>query len=193
MVEMDHPNIVKFYQCVYDNNYVNIVMELIKGKPLSDYLIENRRIPEEKCQYILNEIMAAFKYQSSKGIVHRDLKLDNIILINTESGNIKDLRVKLIDFGMSKLIKSSKKINLSTYCGTIDFIAPEVFQGNYDKACDLWSIGVIAFCLLSGQTPFYGRDSTIIQQKIITCDYKFDTKVWKIISQDAQSWISCLL
>ena len=102
-------------------------MELINGKPLSDYLIENKRIPEEKCQYILNEIMIAIKYYSSKGIVHRDLKLDNIILINTESKNIKDLRVKLIDFGMSKLIRSSKKINLSTYCGTIDFIAPEVF------------------------------------------------------------------
>lgn len=50
---MDHPNIVKFYQCVYDNEYLNIVMELVRGKPLSDYLDEKKRIPEPECQIIV--------------------------------------------------------------------------------------------------------------------------------------------
>jgi ser/thr/tyr protein kinase RAD53 len=104
-------------------------MELVKGKTLSDYLLDKKtqRIPENECQLILYGVMCAIKYLHSKGIVHRDLKPDNIIIENFDTGDIKDLRVKLIDFGMSKL--TNKKINLKTYCGTIDFIAPEVFEG----------------------------------------------------------------
>jgi len=101
--------------------------------------------------------MHAIKYFHSKGIVHRDLKLDNIML---QGLHTNDLRVKLIDFGMSKLTgQGNKKINLSTYCGTIDFIAPEIFEGTgYDKMCDIWSIGVIAYFMLSGMPPFEGKD-----------------------------------
>jgi len=100
---MDHPNIVKIYQCVYDNKYINIVMELVQGKPLSDYLMEKGRLSEDECVTILFHIMRALKYFHQKGIVHRDLKLDNIMIEGYESGDLSDLRVKMIDFGMSKL------------------------------------------------------------------------------------------
>ena len=82
VLEMDHPNIVKFYQCVYDNTYINIVMELVKGTTLSDYLLDqkNNKIPEAECKIILRQAMHAIKYFHGKGIVHRDLKLDNILI-----------------------------------------------------------------------------------------------------------------
>lgn len=104
--------------------------------------------------------MQAITYFNKKGIVHRDLKLDNILIMGYDTGNLADLRIKLIDFGMSKIINpANKKLNLNTYCGTVDFIAPEIFEGNgYDKKCDIWSIGVIAFFLLSGMPPFDGKD-----------------------------------
>lgn len=103
--------------------------------------------------------MHAIKYFNSKGIVHRDLKPDNIIVMGYDTGDLADLRIKLIDFGMSKLFNPSNKIDLSTYCGTIDFIAPEIFEGTgYDEKCDIWSIGVIAFFMLSGLPPFLGKD-----------------------------------
>ena len=129
---------------------------------LSDYLMEqpDQKIPEEKCQIILRQVLQAITYFNKKGIVHRDLKLDNILIMGYDTGNLADLRIKLIDFGMSKIINpANKKLNLNTYCGTVDFIAPEIFEGNgYDKKCDIWSIGVIAFFLLSGMPPFDGKD-----------------------------------
>jgi serine/threonine protein kinase len=184
--EMDHPNIIKFHQCVYDNVYLNIVMELVQGTTLADYLetFPHFKVPEDKCQIILRQVLNAIKYFHSRGIVHRDLKLGNILLQGAESGRNEDLIVKLIDFGMSKFTKKgNKKINLSTYCGTIDFIAPEVFQGTgYDDKCDMWSIGVIAFFMLSGSPPFMGKNDLHIQKKIITCDYDFDGPGWEGVS-----------
>lgn len=84
-MEMDHPGIVKFYQCMYDNKYINIVMELVKGKTLTDYMDQDMKklIGEERenlCCIIIYQVMAACKYFHSKGIVHRDLKIDNILI-----------------------------------------------------------------------------------------------------------------
>jgi serine/threonine protein kinase len=80
---------------------------------------------------------------------------------------------------MSKLTcNSKKKINLSTWCGTIEYIAPEVFNGDgYGNECDIWSIGVIAYYVLCGEPPFLGTDEEV-EQKIITCNYSFKQKIW---------------
>ena len=103
VLAMDHPNIVKFYQCVYDNTYINIVMELVNGIPLSDYVVQKGKLAERECQMLMFYIMCAIRYFQQKGVVHRDLKLDNIMVEGTESGNVQDLRVKVIDFGISKI------------------------------------------------------------------------------------------
>jgi calcium-dependent protein kinase len=80
--------------------------------------------------------------------------------------------------------KGNKKIDLSTYCGTIDFMAPEVFEGTgYDEKCDVWSIGVIAYFMLSGQPPFFGKDDFQIRTKIITCNFDFDGDQWMLVSE----------
>ena len=86
--------------------------------------------------------------------------MDNIMLCNSDSKYKRDLQVKVIDFGMSKLKQGDKKkINLSTYAGTVDFMAPEIIKGDsYGPECDMWSVGVIAFMLLGGSTPFSGSD-----------------------------------
>ena len=190
LMNLDHPNIVKFYQCVYDNNYINIVMELVRGEPLGDYLIERGRLSEEDAQIIMYELVSAINYYQKNGVVHRDLKLENIIILN-ENGQI---RIKIIDFGMSKLTRGKKKINLKTYCGTIDFIAPEILEGKqYDKSCDWWSAGVIAYILLSGLLPFKGQDDAFIANNIITCNYGFEEKIWENISKEAKDWIEKIL
>jgi len=104
ILEMDSPYIVKFYQCVFDNKYINIVMELCRGITLSDYLqLKDFRIPEEQVQLIMYYVMTAIRYFHRIGIVHRDMKLDNVMIQGYESGNLHDIKVKLIDFGMSKL------------------------------------------------------------------------------------------
>lgn len=101
------------------------------------------------------------------------------MLGGVDNADEMDLNVKLIDFGMSKLTKANKKINLSTYCGTIDFISPEVLEGKkYNEMTDTWSCGVIAYFMLSGMPAFDGKNEKEIETSIITCNYHFDNKVW---------------
>ena len=84
------------------------------------------------------------------GIVHRDLKLDNIMMDEGE--------IRIIDFGLSKIIKPEEKEKLTTFCGTPHYISPEIFSGSYDEKCDVWSLGVIAYQLFSqGEYPFDGE------------------------------------
>jgi len=109
------------------------------------------------------------------GIVHRDLKLDNVIVTGLDSDKDEDINVKLIDFGLAKHSQSIEgKVNLNTYCGTLNFMAPEVIEGKeYDLSCDLWSLGVIAFFILSGKPPFFGQDDVDLVRKIASNNYDF--------------------
>jgi len=104
------------------------------------------------------------------------------------------LRVKVIDFGTAFLKQGEGKIDLSTGCGTIDFMAPEILEGkSYDAKCDMWSIGVIAFFLICGLPPFLGVDDKAIARKIFQCDYDFDHENWNEISNEAKEWIKNLI
>ena len=101
------------------------------------------------------------------GVVHRDLKPENILF-----SCYKLKMVKLIDFGLSKILQEEKAI-MSSKLGTPYYISPEMLKGKYDKKCDLWSIGVITFELLAGETPFKGRNTTELFKRIEACDYDF--------------------
>jgi calcium-dependent protein kinase len=132
-------------------------------------------------------MMHAILYFHARGIVHRDLKLDNVMIDGTGTGDLNDIRVKMIDFGMSKFTNyGGKKINLTTYAGTLDFMAPEILEGtDYDLTCDIWSLGVIAFFCLAGKPPFMGKDDTDLVRRITSCNYDFPDEEWANISKDA--------
>ena len=119
------------------------------------------------------------KHLHDLNIAHRDLKPENVLFSSHETN------VKLIDFGMSKLMpEEAQKMN--TKLGTPYYVSPEVLNGNYDKRCDLWSIGVICFVLLSGVPPFHGDNTAQVFKKIQTTDYDFEAEVWQNeISQTA--------
>ena len=120
------------------------------------------------------------------GIVHRDLKMDNIMLLNANSKDERDLQVRVIDFGMSKLKQGNKKIVLSSYAGTVDFMAPEIINGDdYGEKCDMWSIGVIAFMLMGGVVPFEGKDDQDTIRRIQSCNYEFKEQDWQGVSREA--------
>lgn len=170
-------------------------MELVRGKPLSTQVEDSGKIDEPRCQVIMRQIMRAILYFNSRNIVHRDLKLDNVMIEGLDTGKIEDIRVKLIDFGVSKFTNSEgQKIDLRTYCGTLNFMAPEVIQGkSYDISCDLWSVGVIAFFILSGRPPFIGKDEHELIKKISSCNYDFEDEIWCQISKPAKTWIRSML
>lgn len=129
--------------------------------------------------------MSALKHLHDKEIAHRDLKPENIIF-ETKDG---ESNIKLIDFGLSKLLDKNNRL-MMTKLGTPYYVSPEVLEGTYDKRCDLWAVGVLTFILLSGFPPFNGKNEKEIFDKIATCDYDFDDKVWEKISEEAQDFIS---
>lgn len=100
------------------------------------------------------------------------MKPENIIYMNSHRGSSGEINIKLIDFGLSKILSKDKKV-MMTKLGTPYYVSPEVLEGKYDKRCDIWAIGVIAYILLSGMPPFNGRNEIEVFNKIRCCDYEF--------------------
>ncbi len=169
MLEVDHPNIVKFYETYRDKKYYHLVMELCNGTELFEYLTSIGKFSEADASKVIKQILSAIKHIHDKNIAHRDLKPENIIFTTNEDGTI---HIKLIDFGLSKLL-GIDNMSMMTKLGTPYYVSPDVLEGNYDKRCDLWAIGVIAYILLSGTPPFNGRNEIEVFNKIRCCDYDF--------------------
>lgn len=177
---------------MYDRDYINIIMELVKGIPLDDFIqrryVRGQSVSEAESQILLRQAMNAVRYLHSRNMVHRDLKPANIIVVGSETGNLNDLNLKIIDFGLSKVTKRRKKeFKMDTFCGSLHFMAPEIFSEDanskgYDQKCDIWSLGVIAFYLLSGQLPFNGASELALKKKILTCDYEYEGPAWNQVS-----------
>ena len=137
---------------------------------------------------IVRQIISAIKHLHDRGICHRDLKLENIML---ESPTSKEPIVKVIDFGLASYFTENEL--LQTRTGTPYYMAPEVIEGNYDESCDMWSIGVITYCLLAGYPPFNDDSDAKLYRKIQTCDYEFYDNPWANISKEAKSFITSLI
>lgn len=123
------------------------------------------------------------------GVVHRDLKYENCM----HSDCTSTIAVKIIDFGLSKKFLGGKPGIMSDRVGTIYTMSPQVLQGMYSSQADLWSIGVIAFMLLSSTKPFYHRRRRVIVDLIMRGDYNFNAPTWGKVSDDAKDFVSKLL
>jgi len=181
---MDHPHIARLVDVYETSETITIVMECAEGGELFDR-VTSRRFSEDEAADATRQVLLALNYIHSHGIVHRDLKLENI-LYDTKGGN----HMKLIDFGFSKFNDSSHRLHTS--CGTLAYMAPEVLTRSYTSQCDLWSLGVITFILLSGHMPFHGSDESI-QGSIMTGTYVMKPAHWKGISQTARDFTRALL
>ena len=133
-----HPNIIRLIDVFESSDFYYIVMELLKGGDLSGYWEKrNYRISEMRTCTIIHSLATALYYLHHYGIVHRDLKLDNILMAD----ETEDSDVKIVDFGLSKMIGPGEKCK-EPY-GTLGYAAPEIFKGKpYDKSVDVWSLGM---------------------------------------------------
>jgi len=162
---------------------ISIIMELCSGGDL----YTRDPYTEEEAARIVSSTLNAVSYMHSRKIAHRDLKFENILFVNQSPQS----EIKLIDFGLSKAYGGSS--HLSEGVGTIYTMAPEVLKGKYTEKADMWSIGVIAYMLLSSQLPFFGRKRTQIVQQIMSGQYDFKGKKWQTISRQAKDFIRKLL
>ena len=145
--KLDHPHIVRAMETFEHRNQIFIVMELCQGGDL----YSRDPYTEEEAARIIGSILSAISYMHEFNIAHRDLKYENILFVSDDPKS----EIKLIDFGLSKVYGDNAQ--LTDGVGTIYTMAPEVLKGNYSQTADIWSIGVIAYMLLSSQMPFYGR------------------------------------
>ena len=186
--ELDHPNIVKFYESYEDKKFFHVVMEYCSGGELFDRVVEKGHLDERQCSFIMQKIFSALKYLHERGIVHRDIKPENFLFANYDT----DAEIKLIDFGLSRKI-DDLDVKLQTKAGTPLYVSPEVLKGSYDYRCDYWSAGVTMYVLLSGRHPFIAETNALLYKKITTGLYSFEGEEWKPISKSAKDLISKLL
>ena len=184
---LDHPNIIKLFDCYQDKSYYYMVEEYCSGGDLFDYIQKEKFFTERKAGTIFNQLLSAVNHLHKKRIVHRDLKPENIVLIESKK---KDVFIKLIDFGTSITIKGK---NLTQELGTIYYIAPEVFMNNYNEKADIWSCGIILYTMLCGHPPFCGNKENIIKSKILHSKLIFPSKEFKSVSKQAIEYIKHLL
>lgn len=184
--ELIHPNIMEIYEFYEDEKNFFTITEICEGGELFDQLLDKGKLSEEEGKYIIKQILSAVTYIHSKGIVHRDLKLQNILL-DTDKNNI----IKIIDFNTARYYDKRDKMNI--ICGTPYYIAPEVLFGNYDEKCDIWSCGIILYILLCGYPPFDGENDTEILNSIKAGKFEFPEEDWLEISEDLKDLISNML
>ena len=185
---LDHPNIIKLFECYYDNNYYYMVEEYCSGGDLFDYIQKQKFFSERKAAIIFKQLISAINHLHKKNIVHRDLKPENIVFIQTNKKD--DIFIKIIDFGTSI---SFKQGHLTQELGTIYYIAPEVFKNNYNEKADIWSCGIILYTMLCGHPPFMGNKEDTIKNKILNGKLCFPEKEFKNVSNDVIMYIKQLL
>jgi serine/threonine protein kinase len=177
-----HPHVVLFVNYFENAETYFIILELCNQRTARSLLRRRKKLSEPEVRYYLKQIIDGLQYVHSQGIVHRDLKLENIF--------IKNMQLKLGDFGLSALIKdlADKK----TICGTPNYLAPEVLKGQgHGYPMDIWALGIIAYSLIIGYTPFEGEKIETTYQRIKENRYEFP--IDSEISQEAKNFITMIL
>ncbi|KAI8366571.1 kinase-like domain-containing protein [Blakeslea trispora] len=159
MLLLHHPFIVSLKEFVVLDPYYYLFMEYVNGGQLLDYIIAHGKLKEKQARRFARQILSALDYCHRNSIVHRDLKIENILI--SQSGNIK-----IIDFGLSNLF--SPRSTLATFCGSLYFAAPELLNAkNYTgPEVDIWSFGVVLYVLVCGKVPFDDQNMPALHEKI---------------------------
>lgn len=186
-----HDNVVKYYDFMQSKDKLFIITERLEGGELFEYIITNGPLKEEFTNRIMYGVFAAVAYLHERGIVHRDIKAENLLFHKSSGG--EDV-LKLIDFGFSTLLDSDSTLS---FIGTGGYIAPEIRQRRaYSTEVDNWSLGVLLFCTLSAKLPF---DVSLdeIPDSLESCrgsyELVFAPKSWSHISDECKDLIARLL
>ncbi|XP_064613166.1 serine/threonine-protein kinase unc-51-like [Liolophura sinensis] len=164
--DLHHENVVALLDCKETANHVYLVMEYCNGGDLADYLQGGQgTLSEDTISIFLRQIAGAMKALNAKGVVHRDLKPQNILLCHSGKANAppQEIQLKIADFGFARFLNDG--VMAATLCGSPMYMAPEVIMSlQYDAKADLWSIGTIVFQCLTGKAPFQAQTPQQLKQ-----------------------------
>lgn len=160
------------YDVIDTRTHVHFIMELCKGKNLYHFIKRYKgiyRIPEPLVALIFEQIVSAVAFMHANDVVHRDLKLENILIDNSDARH----RIKIIDFGFARDCRRDQKVVFE--CGTPQYMCPDMTRRHsyFGQAADVWSLGVILFLLLTGGFPFLGQFEEDLYRKIQRGKYKY--------------------
>ncbi|KAF7145518.1 hypothetical protein RHSIM_Rhsim04G0250000 [Rhododendron simsii] len=182
---LKHPNIVRLHEVLASKTKIYMVLEYVTGGELFDRIASKGKLSEAQARKVFQQLIDGVSYCHNKGVYHRDLKLENVLI--DAKGNIK-----ISDFGLSALPQHFRDDGLlHTTCGSPNYVAPEILANRgYDGATsDTWSCGVILFVILTGYLPFDDRNLAVLYQKI----FKGDAQMPKWLSPGAQDLIKRVL
>ncbi|MDP2437757.1 MAG: protein kinase [archaeon] len=186
MKRLDHPNIVQLQECFESEGKWHLVMELVTGGELLDRLVSSpdSRIPEPQARSWFRQIVSAVHYCHANGVVHRDLKLENILI--DAAG-----QARITDFGLANFFASSDAF-LKTLCGSARYAPPEILAGGMYRGppLDVWALGIILFVMLAGEFPWKSQtEGYSLMNEIILGRYNLPSHV----SKDAGNLIASIL
>lgn len=163
--QLNHPNIVSLKEVLKNKRHMFLITELVKNGDLFDRLALQHKFSEVESRDMFRQMLDAVSYCHSRGICHRDLKLENILLT-------EDLHVKIADFGFSNIFLSDgieNEIILKTLCGTSNYLPPEILRHEpySGSQVDVWCLGIILFSMVAGRLPFDAEDNEILFASIV--------------------------
>jgi serine/threonine protein kinase len=195
-LRLKHPHVVELSEYFDDLHTVSLVMEFCSGGDLFDLVASHKRrtdrgIPEPSAATVLRHVLSALAFLHGKGIVHRDVKCENVLLAEADM-LMERTTYKLCDFGFAALLDSTG--TLRTQLGSPDAVAPEIAKKEaYSTPADVWSAGVMLYMALSASSPFWGRTDYDVLCKVKQGNFSFKASCWRTISQEAKNVISALL
>lgn len=159
VTSLSHPNIVSIYDVENEGEFYYLILEYVEGMTLKDYMIKNQRMPIETIVHIAKQIAAGLSHAHQNGIIHRDIKPQNILMN-------ENLTCKITDFGIARAYGDTTLTQTNQMLGTVYYLSPEQARGNVATAqSDIYSLGILIFEMITGQIPFKGESAVAIALK----------------------------
>ena len=159
VTSLSHPNIVSIYDVENEGEFYYLILEYVEGMTLKDYMIKNPRMPIETIVHIAKQIAAGLSHAHQNGIIHRDIKPQNILMN-------ENLTCKITDFGIARAYGDTTLTQTNQMLGTVYYLSPEQARGNVATAqSDIYSLGILIFEMITGQIPFKGESAVAIALK----------------------------
>ena len=190
MMNIHHPNIVDTYDIFDSKKQLHLVIEYMQGGELFDIIADQGHLSEQRASQIIRQIINGVDYLHDFGVVHCDIKPENILCKNHQW----PLQVKLCDFGLANFYDKRNTSSMTAMIGTPGYVAPEVVKKEpYGPPVDMWACGVVLYVMLSGRMPFYGKDDIQCLRRTAAGEYQFPDREWTNVSEDAKSLVRSLL
>jgi len=198
LASISHPNIVRLIDWFETRHNFYIVTQLATGGELFERLVKQTCFTEYDACEIIYQLLCVLDYLHKRGIIHRDIKPENVLYLTKAT----DSPIVLADFGVSKQTNAKGDQKITGLAGSYGYIAPEVYasegvgdlyglgKGGYTNACDIWSLGVVAYTLIGGYSPFCAQTPEEFLDEVRSNNFVvFHQKYWKDISEDAKDYI----